>query len=312
MGTFKSTRNTVLLAALQNAIGVPAVPAGAQDAMLITNPSATPIATDMVSRDLIRPYFGSSDQLPASSHAELSFDIEIAGSGTAGEAPAWGRLLVACNFTETVTEGVDVKYAPNSIVVPTPLTLYYYLDGLLHKITDARGSVSFDFTVNAIPKMSFKFMGVYSPVTDTPLPADTDFTKFLQPKLASTAATTWSMHGYTGPLQDLSLDIANTLNWAELIGYQAAEITDRAPTGKITMQLGSVADKDWWTASQSAVLGALNITHGTVAGNIVQFDAPKVQISNLAYSDTNSKALLGGDLTVTPDAGNDELVITVK
>jgi Phage tail tube protein len=312
MGTFKSTRNSVVLAALQNAIGVPAEPNGAQDSMLVSNISATPIAADMVSRDLIRPFFGNSDQLPAGAHAELNFDVEIAGSGTAGDAPAWGRLLVACNFTEAVTEGADVRYTPNSIVVQTPLTIYYHLDGLLHKLTDARGTVSFAFTVNRIPKMSFKFMGVYDPVTDSPLPAGTDFGKFLKPKLASSAATTWSMHGYSGPLQDLSLDIANTLNWAALIGYEAAEITDRAPTGKITMQLGSVADKDWWTASQNAVLGALNITHGAAAGNIVQFDAPKVQISNLAYSDTNSKALLGGDLTVTPDEGNDELVITVK
>ncbi|WP_322105853.1 phage tail tube protein [Paraburkholderia sp. J41] len=308
----KSIKNTVILAKLQNAIGVAAVPTGADDAMLVTNPSHTPVASTMVSRDLIRPYFGNSQQLTAGVHTELSFDVEIAGSGVAGTVPAWGRLLVGCYFAETVTENTDVKYAPVSQKPNTPLTIIYHLDGLLHKLTDAYGTVSFDVTSGAIPKMSFKFMGTYNPVVDSPLPADTDFSKFLTPKLALTANTTWSMSGYTGPLQSVSLDIANTLNWFQLIGEEGAEVDDRAPTGKIVMELSTVASKDWWSAARDAVLGALTVQHGQVAGNIVQFDAPQVQISNLSYSDQNNKALLNGDLTLSPLAGNDELVITVK
>ncbi|WP_321891702.1 phage tail tube protein [Paraburkholderia tropica] len=308
----KSIKNTVILAKLQTAIGTPAVPTGADDAMLITNPSHTPVASTMVSRDLIRPYFGNSQQLSAGVHTELSFDVEIAGSGVAGTAPAWGRLLVACYFAEAVTENVDVKYTPVSQKPATPLTIFYHLDGLLHKLTDAYGTVSFDITSAGIPKMSFKFMGTYNPVTDTPLPADTDFSKFLTPKLALTANTTWSMFGYSGPLQSLSLDIANTLNWFQLIGEEGAEVDDRAPSGKIVMELSSVASQDWWSAAKDAVLGALTVQQGQTAGNIVQFDAPQVQISNLSYSDQNNKALLNGDLGLSPLAGNDELVITVK
>jgi hypothetical protein len=312
VATAKSTRNSVILAKLQAAIGTVAVPTGADDAMLVGNISAKPVAADYVARDLIRPYFGNSDQLAAGCHAELDFEVEIAGSGVAGTAPAWGRLLVACNFAETVTAGTDVKYTPVSSVVQTPLTMYYYLDGLLHKLTDAKGTVSFDFTVKQIPKMKFHFMGVYNPVVDSPLPAGTDFSKFLQPKLASTAYTTWAMHGYTGPLQALSLDMANTLSWAELIGYEGAEINDRKPTGKITMQLAGVTDHDWWSSAKDAIVDSLTITHGTVAGNIVQFDAPKVQLTDPSYTDQDSKAMLDATLTVIPDAGNDELVITVK
>lgn len=308
----KSIKNTVILAALQEAIGTEAVPTGAADAMLITNPSHTPVAATMVSRDLIRPYFGNSQQLAAGVHAELSFDVEIAGSGAAGTAPAWGRLLVACYFAETVTEATDVKYTPVSVKPTTPLTIYYHLDGLLHKLTDAYGTVSFDLTSAAIPKMSFKFMGTYNPVTDTPLPADTDFSKFLTPKLALTANTTWSMHGYSGPLQSMSIDMANALNWFQLIGEEGAEVDDRAPAGKIVMELSTVASKDWWTAARDATLGALTIMQGQTAGNIVQFDAPQAQISNLSYSDQNNKALLNGDLGLNPLNGNDELVITVK
>ncbi|MBR7961418.1 hypothetical protein KDW41_13290 [Burkholderia vietnamiensis] len=305
-------RNSVVLAALQTAVGTAAVPKGATDAILISNPSAKPIAAEYADRDLVRPFFGSSEKMPAGAHAELDFEVEVAGSGTAGVAPVWGRLLVACNFSETVTAGANVKYQPVSTAIKTPLTLYYYLDGLLHKLTDALGTVSWDFTVKQIPKMKFHFVGVYNPVVDSPLPTDTDFSKFLRPKLASTEATTWSMHGYTGPLQALSIDLANSLNWAALIGYEGAEITDRQPTGKITMQLGSVAEKNWWQTAKDATLGALTITQGTVAGNIVQIDAPKVQLSDPTYTDDNKKAMLDATLTISPDRGNDELVITVK
>ncbi|MFM0192418.1 phage tail tube protein [Paraburkholderia strydomiana] len=312
MGTSKSTRNSVVLAKLQLAIGQAVVPTSADDAMLVGNISAKPVAADLVARDLIRPYFGNSEQLAAGCHAELDFEVEVAGSGTPGEAPAWGRLLVACNFAETVTDATDVKYAPVSSVVQTPLTMYYYLDGLLHKLSDAKGTVSWDFTVKQIPKMKFHFVGTYNPVTDSPLPANTDFSKFLQPKLASTEFTTWQMHGYTGPLQALSLDMANSLTWAALIGYEGAEINDRKPAGKITMQLGSVADHDWWSSAKDALLGPLTITHGKTAGNIVQLDAPKVQLTDPSYTDQDSKVMLDATLTVNPAAGNDELIITVK
>ncbi|MFM0513277.1 phage tail tube protein [Paraburkholderia sp. RL17-373-BIF-A] len=312
MAGSKSMKNSVVLAALQVAIGTPAVPTSADDAMLVSNISAKPVAADYVSRDTIRPFFGNDQQLTAGCHAELDFEIEVAASGVAGTPPAWGRLLVPCYFSETVTADTSVVYAPVSVQPSTPLTLYYYLDGLLHKLTDAYGTVSWDFTVKQIPKLKFHFMGVYNPVTDSPIPTGTDFSKFLVPKIASTQFTTWQMHAYSGPLQALSLDIANTLNWSQLIGYERAEVTDRKPTGKITMQLGSVADKDWWTSARDALLGALTITHGVGAGNIVQIDAPKVQLTDPSYTDQDNKVMLDATLTVTPDAGNDELIITVK
>jgi hypothetical protein len=78
------------------------------------------------------------------------------------------------------------------------------------------------------------------------------------------------------------------------------------------MELNTVASKDWWSAARDATLGALTIMQGQTAGNIVQFDAPQAQISNLSYSDQNNKALLNGDLGINPLNGNDELVITVK
>ena len=60
----------------------------------------------------IRAYFGNSEQLPAGIHSELDFEVELAGSGAAGTAPAWGPLIRACGMSETITAATDVKYAP--------------------------------------------------------------------------------------------------------------------------------------------------------------------------------------------------------
>jgi hypothetical protein len=56
----------------------------------------------------------------------------------------------------------------------------------------------------------------------------------------------------------------------------------------------------------------LSFTQGRVAGQIVQFDAPSVQLTELKNADDNGDARLSFTLTLLPVLGNDELVITVK
>ena len=36
-------------------------------------------------------FFGNSEQLPVGIHSEIDLEVELAGSGAAGTAPAWGR-----------------------------------------------------------------------------------------------------------------------------------------------------------------------------------------------------------------------------
>ena len=57
-----------------------------------------------------------------------------------------------CGFAETVTAATDVTYDPVSEGEPT-LTLYGYLDGILFKMTGAKGNVTFTLNAKAIPVM---------------------------------------------------------------------------------------------------------------------------------------------------------------
>ncbi|NYT38871.1 hypothetical protein ERD78_18860 [Allopusillimonas soli] len=307
----KSTKKTLLLAKIQTAAGTDASPTAAANAILLRNVTATPLSAEYVERALIRPYMGNSGQIPTTKYAQIEGEVELAGSGAAGTAPAWGPLLRACGFAETVTASTDVTYAPISGNFEL-LTLHYYLDGLFHKIVDARGTVSFDITAKGIPFMRFRFMGAYSPITDQSNPTGADYSAFMKPLgVNKTNTPTWSLDSYTGCLQALTFDVANQIEWRSYISCEGAEITNRQPTGNLVLQLPSITDLNWPSLVLTAAEKALSITHGTTAGNIVTVNLPKTQLTNPSYSDDNNLAMLNLDLNINPGQGNDEIEIVL-
>ncbi|WP_439685104.1 Phage tail protein [Cupriavidus oxalaticus] len=306
----KVMRKALILAKLEVTYGTDAVPTAAANAILVRNMSVQPVTGEFVPRDVIRPYLGGDEQLPAAIYATANFEVELAGSGTAGTAPKFNGLLRACGLSETVTASTDVKYAPTSSAYEST-TIYYYLDGLLHKLTGARGTVVFALNAKQIPVAQFAFTGLCLPVTDAALPASPDFSGFRTPQVVNYVNTAaWSLHGFTGACEALSIDLGNTVGYRNLIGLETVELTDRNTTGSATLELPPIATKDFPGIIRNGTTGALSITHGTVAGNKVTFDAPKVQLNNPQYQDSEGSVFLQASLSLVPDAGNDELVIT--
>ena len=77
-------RNTAILAKIEATYGTDATPTEAANALLVSNVSINPLNAQNVSRDLIRPFLGGSEQLVGAANIELSFDVELAGAGAAG------------------------------------------------------------------------------------------------------------------------------------------------------------------------------------------------------------------------------------
>lgn len=306
-------RKAILLAKPEVTYGTDPLPVGA-NAILVRNMRPSPLESEFVGRDLIRPYFGSSEQLLVGTHCKIDFEIELAGSGVAGTPPKWAPVLKACGFNETDTASDDT-YTPNSnstYVAGDSVSLYYNLDGVLHKILGARGDVSFELTAKQIPVMKFSFTGLYGGITDAAA-ATPDYSGFMAPKPVDTTWTpTGTLHGISPVISGLTIAMNNAVAYRKLIGAEAVIITDRKPSGQITFEADLVATKDWWTTARNATLAALQIVHGTAAGNIIQIDAPKVQIGAPSYQDQDGVAMLQCDLTFTPSAGNDEISIVAK
>jgi hypothetical protein len=303
------SRRTALLAVIETVYGTDAVPTGADNAVLVRNVSLTPMETQMADRTLVRPYFGSNEQLPGAISAMLEFEVEMAGSGAAGTAPAYGTILRGCAMSETVNAGVSVVYAPVSGGEES-LTLYYYLDGVLHKVLGARGSVSMKLAANEIPVYAFKFTGLYVPVADAPLPTVT-LSAWQKPVTVNTTNTTgFALHGFAGVLQSMDVDVANEVTHRQLVGSESVIVTNRQPAGSVSIEAPLVGTKDFFAIASAATTGTVTITHGP-ATNQVKIDAASVQLTSPKYSDQNGISNLDMSMRLLPVSGNDEFTITV-
>lgn len=311
MSAFKMKRRAVL-AKIETTYGTDAAPTGAANAILCRSVSVTPLAGDDIARELIRDYYGNAQQIAGEKHVELELEVELAGGGAAGTAPAWGPLLRACGFAETIDAGVDVQYNPISDDEES-ISVYVHRDGVLHKFSGGRGSVSLGLSTNQIPVLKFKFLGLLGTITNTALPT-ADYTAFVAPLPVTTTNTTgFSLHGVALSFSQLDIDMAVETVKHQVVGPASSIlVVDRKPSGTVVVQEPALATLDLYTKARDASLGALALTHGTTAGNIIEFAAPKVGTGSPTEQDLNGVQMLSLPLTINPDTGNDELVITVR
>ena len=300
-------RKRLILIETESTYGTDATPDGA-DAVLVRDLNIVPQQSDVVSRDLIRPYLGASEQLLANTRVECTFSVELAGSGTAGTAPRYGKALQACGLSETVSAGTSVTYAPVSSNFSS-VTIHYNIDGVRHKVTGARGTFVLNANVGEIPTIDFTFTGIYNAPDDSALPSVT-YADQVPPLIFKNGNTdSFELLSYAGCLQSVTFDLGNNLVYRDLIGCtKEVLITDRAATGTVVQEMISIATKDYFTAAltdQSVV--NLTFQHGTTAGNIIDFASTRVDISDVSYSDQDGIAMINIPYTAVPStSGNDE------
>jgi hypothetical protein len=305
------SRKQVVLAKIETTYGTDAVPTVAANAILLTDLTITPLQSEYVDRDLIRPYLGSSEQLPSAVRSQVSFSVELAGSGAAGTAPKWGPLLRACGFAETINAGTSVQYDPISATFPS-LTIYAFRDGIRHVLTGARGTVSFSMNNKERPVMQYTFTGLYNAPTDT-APGSPVYTGFQTPRVFNNQNSSgFALQSYSNALlSSISIDVGNDTPYRSFIGTGGESIllTNRQVTAQITIESTSQAEKDYWTNVRNAVVGNFAIIHGTTAGNIVEITAPAAQLIEPQYGDIDGISTTQFGARLTPLNGNDEIRI---
>lgn len=303
------TRKGLIVAAKESTYGTDATPAGA-DAIKVANINITPLQSDVVSREIIRPFLGNAEQLLANQRVEITFDVELTGSGAAGTAPAYGILLEACGLDVATVAGTSVTYSPLSASFPSA-TIYYFNDQIRHKLTGARGSFTINGEVGQIPTISFTFMGIYNAPGDA-TPPSTTYNDQADPVIFKEGNTTgFQLFSYAGCLQSFSMDLANEMVYRELIGCtKEVLITNRGPNGTVVIEAPTITAKDYFSAAAGPDTGNLTFQHGQTAGNIITFSSPQTDLGSPTYSDQDGIQMLNLPYIATPtDAGNDELEI---
>jgi hypothetical protein len=300
------SRKRLILAKTEATYGTDSVPAGT-DAVLVRSLEVTPLESDVVSRDLIRPYYGNSDQLLANTRVRCSFEVELAGSGTAGTAPRYDALLKSCAMSATIVASTSVTYAPVSSSFSS-CTIVYNVDGVQHKLTGARGTVTMNCQLGQIPTLQFEMTGIYNAPTDTAQPAVT-YSNQATPLIFKEGNTSsFQFFSYSGCLNMVSFNLANEIVYRELIGCtKEVLITDRRPAGEVMIEAPTIATKDYFTIALGSTTGNLTFLHGTTAGNRVTFTASQADVTQPTYSDQDGIQMLTLPYVALPTtAGNNE------
>ena len=311
--------NTAILAKIEATSGTDAAPVGATDAVLISEMSITPLDATLVQRNLIRPYFGNSEQLITTANVKASYSVELAGSGTAGTPPQWGKLLLGCACAEAqLTTPARVEYTPVNTALKT-LTQYWHDDGVLHKLLGAMGNAKISAKVGTIPKLKFDWIGVDGGISTVANPAVV-LTAWKTPPVMNKVSTvditlgaTYAAGVLTGgtvyPSTGLECDLGNKTSFFALLSQERVEITDRDSTGSMVLELTAAQEVTFMATVKANTTQSLALTIGTVAGNKVMLFFPAVQLIKPTKQDQNGVRLVGYELVPVPVVGNDDFRI---
>jgi hypothetical protein len=314
-------RNTAILAKIEVTEGVDSVPTGALNALLVSDVSINPLNAQNVDRDLIRPFFGGSEQLVGTAYKEVTFTVELAGSGTASVPPAWGALVVACGFIESGAAGFR-QFAPDTPANQKSCTIYYFDDGVRHVLLGAKGTFRLVAGVGERPTLAFTFLGKDGGETAVANPALT-LTAWRAPQVITDtnsgdvrtggAYATGAVTGGTAfTSRGLELDLGNTVTFTPLLGGDFIDVTARTVTGTLQLDLTAAQEVTFMGTVKANTTTTLSLEHGTVAGNIVGVHLAAAQLINPSKQELNGRRMIGFDVRSVPVAGNDDLIIYTK
>ncbi len=278
------TLREIILAKIEISYGVDANPVGASDAVLVNNPSWALEGSRMNERPAVRSSLGKLPQVYGGSLKAITFEVEVKGSGTAGTAPEMGPLLRACGMGETIVPSTSVAYTPASSGHPS-LTIYYYQDGVVHKLLGCRGNVSFTMEAGGLMMASFTFTGHSAVATDEALPTPTYSAVTPQPYLNAN----FTINSFAAVIASFNFDLGNQVSFPPDVrtadGYGEIQIVGRDVNGSFDPEYTLIATNDWETDFRSGTLMAID--GGTVGpvGNQLKVSMPEVYYREIGPED---------------------------
>lgn len=317
------TRRIRLSAALET--GYAGSPGTYFPILLSEDPKFT-ITHDMVDRDIVRDFLGGSEQIPANAEAEISFTTELWASGTAGTAAAWGPLLRACGYAETITAAQRVEYTPISDSFES-LRFKINNDGVEYIVKGCYGTAVLDMTPGALPKINWTFKGVQIGHSAVAFGSPVSLSAWKKPQVirdenagALLLGSTYSAGAFTGgtpaPLRQLKIDLGTKVEYSEELTQSATNgqrmlITDRNVTGDITVRLSAADEVSWRTDIVNGVETGMGFVLGSTAGSILKMFSANTQRVTPQRANYNGMAYMQSGLRMIPGSGNDEFRLVV-
>ena len=303
----KRHRLRSILAKAESSYGTDPNPSGSANYVEVIDLNIEPIVSDEVSREVIRPYMGNYEVIPANTRVNITFDVEMAGSGTAGTAPKYGPILEACGLSQTISGGNTVTYAPEASPDGS-VTIFVNYDGIRQIVTGCRGTFSINCELNQVPKISFSLTGLFSAPTDDASPTVTKSNQATPLIFKNGSTTNFSIFGFAAALQSWNLDFNNEVIYRELVGgTKEVLITDRRPSGSAVIENVPLSSHNFFTDYTGTSTGTNTWLHGTTAGNKVTVSCPQTDLGQPTYEESDGITMLNLPFYATPtSAGQNE------
>lgn len=270
-------RQKVLLAKIEAVYGTDPAPTGALNAILAQNIALTPMDGNDLSRELELATLGAQATLPVELSMQITFEVELVPSGTAGTPPAWGPLLRGCGLAEVTDAGVAVTYNPVSTGHES-LTLKLWIGGTLYALVGARGTVTLALDAQTNPKLRFEFRGLFTlPAEQAPAVPALD--NFQVPDPVTSARTpVFTLGGQALVMRSFSLALGNSVEGRFLVGSEQVIITERAELIETRVEALALTTWNPFQIARDQTRIAVALQHGTLPGRIATIAAPSAQV----------------------------------
>lgn len=329
--TFAS-RNIVVLAKVETTPGTYLAPAAGTDAIMIGSDVTFRQNVGKLDRDNLREVMGSADNLNGFVYDELTFSTELAASGTQGTPPAWGVLLRAAGFAQTVVASTLVHYTPISDAMEA-LSVSYFFGGVRRNMRGARvRRVVLSLGVNGIPRATWTIIGVPRQNPDqgmvptaAPTPTLTAW-QLPRPILGDAGVQNITMGSTlnqgTGAIsggtayktKGMTITIENDCSARPFLGWGGdnCPIVDRDIKVAIPFDLDGTERAAFYANCIDNVYSSLSQVLGGTSflGTTIKLFMPRTQLIDPETNDDAGLLLAGYTLNVLPNAGNDDIFIT--
>jgi hypothetical protein len=309
----QTVRNRLLLVKEESIYGSDPTPTVAANAIEAKNVKVSYIA-DLLERDNIRSNISPVSPVVGKRHIEVSFEVELKGSGTKGTAGRIGDLFEACSFAEVASAGSSVTYSPTSSGQKSVTIYIYNLDtgsAVLNKITGAVGTMNVKCVAGQYATLEFTLKGLYNAPTDVTLPSAPTYETTLPPIVESSTFTLNSVS--TLVVSEVNINMENAIAERDDVStanaIKAFTITGRKPKGSFNPEAGLVGDYGFWADWIASTQRALSIVIGSASGNKCTITAPKVTIDSIADADRDGILARDIPFSLGQNVGSDEISI---
>lgn len=306
-------KSKILLLKIETTYGTDASPTGAANAILAVGVSLVPMEGDDVSRDLEFPWLAAQAAIPTGLRSRLRGRIELAPSGTAGTAPAWGPVLRACGIAEVVTAPSEEPEVDGSVVYSPvsdsheSVTIHFWIGGTRHVLKGARGTGTIRANAQGIPYFEFDILGLFSTPSEESRPTP-DYDDFKKPQVVTSANTPiFTVAGTSLVMRNFAMNLGNQVEPRLLVGHESILIVDRAELVQTTVEAVPLTTYNPFAKAESQDDVAIVLTHGKTAGSRWTLTIPTAQQRRPASLDQGQNILEWPlEFTPLPDEGNDQ------